>query len=123
MGRLTEEQKQFYKDNGYIVLKDLVIPEDLEEISVEYDKLFLRKNQEKMESSWVGSDENDRQNNSMFTDYHYFSYEKDSMVAAFLHLDAANPENGGLFVYPGSHKLGPQEDVGAKEGNFHYVDQ
>lgn len=45
------------------------------------------------------------------------------MVAAFLHLDAAGPENGGLFVYPGSHKLGPQEDVGAKESNFHYVDQ
>lgn len=45
------------------------------------------------------------------------------MVAAFLHLDAAGPNNGGLCVYPGSHKLGPQEDVGAKESNFHYVDQ
>lgn len=47
------------------------------------------------------------------------------MVAAFLHLDAADPENGGLFVYPGSHLLGPQEDVGAldTQGNFHYVDQ
>lgn len=56
-------------------------------------------------------------------DYHYFPFEKDSLVAAFLHLDPANPENGGLFVYPGSHKLGPQEDVGAREGNFHYLDQ
>lgn len=56
-------------------------------------------------------------------DYHYFPYEKDSMIAAFLHLDAAGPENGGLFVYPGSHALGPQEDVGAKETNYHYVDQ
>lgn len=45
------------------------------------------------------------------------------MVAAFIHLDAANPENGGLCVYPGSHKLGPLEDIGAKESNFHYVDQ
>lgn len=45
------------------------------------------------------------------------------MIAAFLHLDAAGPDNGGLFVYPGSHKLGPQEDVGARESNFHYVDQ
>lgn len=56
-------------------------------------------------------------------DYHYFPYEKDSMVAAFLHLDAADPQNGGLFVYPGSHKLGPLEDYGAKVGEFHYVDQ
>lgn len=45
------------------------------------------------------------------------------MVALFIHLDAANPQNGGLFVYPGSHKLGPLEDVGKLEGNFHYVDQ
>lgn len=46
------------------------------------------------------------------------------MVAAFIHLDAASPKNGGLFVYPGSHKLGPLEDFGPKEGsNFHYVDQ
>lgn len=44
-------------------------------------------------------------------------------MAVFVHLDAANPENGGLFVYPGSHKLGPLEDVGAKEGDYHYVDQ
>lgn len=59
----------------------------------------------------------------VYQDYHYFPYEKDSMVAAFLHLDAAGPDNGGLFVYPGSHKLGPQHDVGAIESNFHYVDQ
>lgn len=67
MGRLTMNQKQFYKENGYIVLKDLVPPEELETMSEEYDKLFARKNQEKMESSWVGSDENDRQSNSEFT--------------------------------------------------------
>lgn len=67
MGRLIEEQKQFYKKNGYLVLKGLVPAEELEAISVEYDKLFRRKNQEKMESSWVGSDENDRKNDSEYT--------------------------------------------------------
>ncbi|KAJ2942129.1 hypothetical protein O0L34_g11043 [Tuta absoluta] len=181
MVRLTKEQKTFYDENGYIILKNVVPSTELDRISEEYDKLFTRKNQQKMESSWVGSDENDRQSDSqqtvkgihnlqyhhavfskflfndslldavedimgtenivlhhtkahfkppavgaaypMHQDYHYFPYENDSMVAAFLHLDAANPENGGLFVYPGSHTLGPQEDVGAKEGNFHYVDQ
>ncbi|XP_026725700.1 phytanoyl-CoA dioxygenase, peroxisomal-like [Trichoplusia ni] len=181
MGRLTQEQKHFYKENGYIILKNVLCEADLAAITEEYDKLFARKNQEKMESSWVGTDADDRKNSSEFTvkgihnlqyhhavfssflfnknlldaledvmetkniilhhtkahykppekgaaypmhqDYHYFPYEKDSMVAAFLHLDAAGPENGGLFVYPGSHKLGPQHDVGAIESNFHYVDQ
>ncbi|XP_053614106.1 phytanoyl-CoA dioxygenase, peroxisomal-like [Plodia interpunctella] len=181
MVRLTKEQKEFYKKNGYILLKNLVCDEELDRISEEYDELFQRKNQEKMESSWVGSDANDRKSDSAFTvkgihnlqyhsalfgeflfnkslldaledimetknivlhhtkahykppekgaaypmhqDYHYFPYKNDSMVAAFLHLDAANPDNGGLFVYPGSHKLGPLEDFGAKEGEFHFVDQ
>ncbi|CAH0689951.1 unnamed protein product [Spodoptera exigua] len=181
MGRLTPEQKQFYKDNGYIVLKSVLPENELNAISEEYDKLFARKNQDKMESSWVGSDANDRKSDAtqtvkgihnlqyhhavfntflfnkvlldaledimetsnivlhhtkahlkppekgaaypMHQDYHYFPYKHDSMIAAFLHLDAAGPDNGGLFVYPGSHKLGPQEDIGAKESNFHYVDQ
>ncbi|XP_075982914.1 phytanoyl-CoA dioxygenase, peroxisomal-like [Anticarsia gemmatalis] len=178
---LTAEEKLFYKKNGYIIVKNVLPAEELNEITEEYDKLFARKNQEKMESSWTGSDANDRKNDSEYTvkgihnlqyhhavfssflfnkkllsaledvmetpnivlhhtkahfkppekgaaypmhqDYHYFPYEQDSMVAAFLHLDAAGPENGGLFVYPGSHLLGPQEDIGAKESNFHYVDQ
>ncbi|KAJ8713780.1 hypothetical protein PYW08_007400 [Mythimna loreyi] len=181
MGRLTQEEKTFYKENGYILLKDVLSEEELNAISEEYDKLFARKNQEKMESSWVGSDADDRKSDATLTvkgihnlqyhhavfnsflfssklldaledimetgnivlhhtkahlkppeigaaypmhqDYHYFPYQNDSMIAAFLHLDAAGPDNGGLFVYPGSHKLGPQEDVGAKETNFHYVDQ
>ncbi|XP_053617924.1 phytanoyl-CoA dioxygenase, peroxisomal-like [Plodia interpunctella] len=59
----------------------------------------------------------------MHQDYHYFPYEKDSPVAAFINLDPADYSNGGLCVYPGSHKLGPQEDFGAKEGNFHWLDK
>lgn len=67
MGYLTAEQKEFYKENGFIVLKNLVPPEELDAMSVEYNKLFARKNEDKMESSWVGSDANDRHNNSEFT--------------------------------------------------------
>ncbi|VVC86490.1 phytanoyl-CoA dioxygenase, peroxisomal-like [Leptidea sinapis] len=60
----------------------------------------------------------------MHQDYPYFPYEKDSMTAVVLFLDDADVENGTLFVWPGSHKLGPLEDFGPKEGsNFHYVDQ
>ncbi|XP_052744095.1 probable alpha-ketoglutarate-dependent hypophosphite dioxygenase isoform X2 [Bicyclus anynana] len=174
MVRLTREQIQFYKDNGYIHLKGLIRGKELQRVSEEYDSLFKRKNSEKTESSWVGSDDTFRESDSPYTmhhavfgqllynealldalqdvmgtenimlhhtkahlkppekgasypmhqDYPYFPYEKDSMVAAFIHLDAATPENGGLFVYPGSHKLGPLEDFGPKEGShFHYVDQ
>ncbi|XP_045777079.1 phytanoyl-CoA dioxygenase, peroxisomal-like [Maniola jurtina] len=182
MVRLTKEQIQFYKDNGYIHLKKLIKGRELQRVSEEYDNLFRRKNAEKTESSWVGSDDTFRESDSPYTvkgihnlqmhhavfgkllynadlldavqdvmgtenimlhhtkahlkppekgasypmhqDYPYFPYEKDSMVAAFIHLDEATPENGGLFVYPGSHKLGPLEDFGPKEGShFHYVDQ
>lgn len=40
-------------------------------------------------------------------DYPYFPYKNHSMCAVFLHMDDTTPENGGLCVYPGSHKLGP----------------
>lgn len=52
--RLTDEQIKFYKDNGYIHIKNLLTPEELKEISDEYDNLFNRKNQGIMENSWVG---------------------------------------------------------------------
>ncbi|XP_068207681.1 probable alpha-ketoglutarate-dependent hypophosphite dioxygenase [Palaemon carinicauda] len=58
----------------------------------------------------------------MHQDYHYFPHEKDSMVAVFISLDEASPENGGLCVYPGSHKLGPQKDC-SDNPLTHYVDQ
>lgn len=67
MGRLSQEQKTFYKNNGYIILKNVLPEEDLRAITEEYDKLFARKNQEKMESSWVGTDADDRKNTSEFT--------------------------------------------------------
>ncbi|CAG9565130.1 unnamed protein product [Danaus chrysippus] len=182
MVRLTDEQKKFYKENGYIHLKKLIKDDELKTLSQEYDNLFRRKNQQKIESLWVGGDDNFRESDSPYTvkgihnlqyhhavfgkllynddlldaledvmdtknialhhtkahfkppekggsypmhqDYPYFPYKNDSMVAAFIHLDPASPKNGGLFVYPGSHKLGPLEDFGPKEGsNFHYVDQ
>ncbi|CAK1553344.1 unnamed protein product [Leptosia nina] len=182
MSRLREEQVQFYRDNGYIVLKNLVKGKELQRLTEEYDDLFRRKNEAKTESSWVGSEQNHRVSDSPYTvkgihnlqmhhavfgrylyneelldamedlmgtpnialhhtkahfkppekgaaypmhqDYHYFPYEKDTMTAAVLFLDDADVENGTLFVWPGSHKFGPLEDFGPKEGSdFHYVDQ
>ena len=43
----------------------------------------------------------------MHQDYHYFPYKDHSMVAIFIHLDDTSPENGGLAIFPGSHKQGP----------------
>nr|CAD7195951.1 unnamed protein product [Timema douglasi] len=61
----------------------------------------------------------------MHQDYHYFPFKKHSMVAVFIHMDDTTPENGGLAVYPGSHKLGPLEDKGVLEKgmHYHYIDQ
>lgn len=48
----------------------------------------------------------------MHQDYPYFPHERDSMIAAILHLDDAPVEKGCLRVVPGSHKLGPLPAVG-----------
>lgn len=55
-------------------------------------------------------------------DYHYFPFKNDSMVAVFIHLDDSDVENGGLAVFPGSHKLGPQKNASDISTHF-YVSQ
>lgn len=42
----------------------------------------------------------------MHQDYPYFPHEKHTMLAASIHLDDANEENGCLRVIPGSHRAG-----------------
>src|SRR5947209_4893986 len=42
----------------------------------------------------------------MHQDWEYFPSEKDTMLAAVIHVSAATDEMGCLRVYPGSHKLG-----------------
>ncbi|KAJ8673489.1 hypothetical protein QAD02_004751 [Eretmocerus hayati] len=46
----------------------------------------------------------------MHQDYPYFPFKKHTMMAVFIHMDDTTPGNGGLCVYPGSHKLGPIPD-------------
>ncbi|WP_168122143.1 phytanoyl-CoA dioxygenase family protein [Paenibacillus sp. HB172176] len=48
----------------------------------------------------------------MHQDYPYFPHEQHSMLAASVHLDDADMENGCLCVVPGSHKQGPLPHVG-----------
>ncbi|KYM83789.1 putative alpha-ketoglutarate-dependent hypophosphite dioxygenase [Atta colombica] len=47
----------------------------------------------------------------MHQDYPYFPHKKHTMLAVFLHLDDTTSENGGLAIYPGSHKLGPLKEI------------
>ena len=48
----------------------------------------------------------------MHQDYPYFPHERHSVVAASVHLDDTDEENGCLHVVPGSHRLGPLEALG-----------
>lgn len=48
----------------------------------------------------------------MHQDYPYFPHERHSVVAASVHLDDSDLENGCLRVVPGSHKRGPLEAQG-----------
>jgi ectoine hydroxylase-related dioxygenase (phytanoyl-CoA dioxygenase family) len=54
----------------------------------------------------------------MHQDYPYFPHERHTMLAASVHLDDTDEENGCLHVVPGSHLLGPLE----AEGDAHTVD-
>jgi ectoine hydroxylase-related dioxygenase (phytanoyl-CoA dioxygenase family) len=53
----------------------------------------------------------------MHQDYPYFPHERHTMLAASVHLDDADLENGCISVLPGSHKQGPLKHVGR-----HYLD-
>lgn len=52
-------------------------------------------------------------------DYPYFPHERHTMLAASVHLDDSDMENGCLCVIPGSHKRGPIPHVGAYYLNHH----
>lgn len=53
----------------------------------------------------------------MHQDYPYFPHEKHTMLAASVHLDDADVDNGCLHVIPGSHRQGAMPHVGK-----HYLD-
>ena len=50
------EKIDYYKKNGFLLLKGVLSTKELEELSREYDQLFERKKQEnaKLEAMWKG---------------------------------------------------------------------
>lgn len=62
MKLLTPEQKQFYDDNGYIVL-DILTEEEISELSKEFDKVFQAKAHCDLEATWEGDWKKDNKKN------------------------------------------------------------
>ena len=44
---LTSEEKQFYAENGYVRLCNVFSPEEVDEMSAEYDDVFERMSRDK----------------------------------------------------------------------------
>jgi ectoine hydroxylase-related dioxygenase (phytanoyl-CoA dioxygenase family) len=55
----------------------------------------------------------------MHQDHPYFPHARHTMLAASVHLDDADEENGCLHVVPGSHLLGP---LAASDDGSHHLD-
>jgi ectoine hydroxylase-related dioxygenase (phytanoyl-CoA dioxygenase family) len=58
----------------------------------------------------------------MHQDYPYFPHERHSVLAASVHLDRTDEENGCLHVIPGSHAWGPLESQGESHTVDHTLD-
>jgi ectoine hydroxylase-related dioxygenase (phytanoyl-CoA dioxygenase family) len=173
---LTDQQVQFYRNNGYVVIKGLLSKDQAAEMRAEAHAIAERMERSgtDIDATWGSADEaggkrgatkilncHDAQFHSaafsrlitdpkfgkaasqvmgtpnvqlhhtkmfikppekgspfpMHQDYHYFPHAKDTMIAAIVHLDDAPVEKGCLCVYPGSHKLGPLDQV--QEGGWH----
>jgi len=67
MGFLSEAQKQFYKENGFILLDNVFSEKEIDQCGRAYDELFaLKKAQNSdMEATWKGSWKGDSQNKSV----------------------------------------------------------
>ncbi len=52
---LTEEQREFYAENGYIKLSGIFTDDFVDELSREYDSLFARKEETaSLDATWKG---------------------------------------------------------------------
>ncbi|CAL8125180.1 unnamed protein product [Orchesella dallaii] len=69
MGFLSETQKQFYKENGYILLDNVFSEKEIDQCGTAYDELFeLKRSQEyNMEATWKGSWNENSKNNSVLS--------------------------------------------------------
>lgn len=167
---ITQDQADFYKENGYLLVKGVFTTEEVEVMRTAVDNIIKRAAQTEYDhnSTWQGDyipqeelkklvlkgfhdvhyhdasfthamthpkmvailqkliGPNVQLHHSkmlvkppekgaafpMHQDYPYFPHEKHTMLAASMHLDDADEENGCIHVIPGSHKQGPIPHVG-----------
>lgn len=165
---------QFYKENGYLLVKGVFNLDEVEEMRIGVDQIVDRAAKTKYDgnAAWQGGDmpaeelkklvlkgfHDVHYHDAAFTkavihpnmaavlsqiigpnvqlhhskmlvkppekgaafpmhqDYPYFPHEQHSMLAASVHLDNTDLENGCLHVVPGSHLEGPLTHVG-----MHYL--
>lgn len=168
---IDEQDVQFYKENGYLLVRGVFNQEEVEEMRGAIDKIIQRAAQAKADQNhaWQGDYLDPEQlkklvlkgfhdvqyhdaafmraaihpqmtrvlngiigpnvqlhhskmlvkppaNGAAFPmhqDYPYFPHRDHTMLAASVHLDDADMENGCLCVIPGSHKQGVLPHVGA----------
>ncbi|GGI44409.1 protein involved in biosynthesis of mitomycin antibiotics/polyketide fumonisin [Paenibacillus marchantiophytorum] len=168
---ITPKDVQFYKDNGYLLVKGVFNQQEVEEMRKAVEGIILRAVQSKADynSAWQGDflppqelkklvlkgfhdvhyhdasfmravihpnmtavltqiiGPNVQLHHSkmlvkppengaafpMHQDYPYFPHEKHTMLAASVHLDHADEENGCLRVISGSHQVGSLPHVGS----------
>ncbi|WP_026961390.1 phytanoyl-CoA dioxygenase family protein [Alicyclobacillus herbarius] len=172
---ITPQDVEFYKENGYLLVKGVFSPSEVEEMRTALDGILDRAAKSKFDKShtWQGDYLPPEQlkklvlkgfhdvhyHDSAFLralahpnmtailsqligpnvqlhhskmlvkppekgaafplhqDYPYFPHERHTMLAASVHLDDANMENGCICVIPKSHKQGPIPHIGS-----HYLD-
>lgn len=65
---LLPEQKQFYSQNGYILVSNIFTETEISECSTAYDTLFADKvkNKSNLEAEWKGNWKNEHKKQSVY---------------------------------------------------------
>lgn len=96
-----------FMDSNFLEYSTAILGED---IILHHSKLFLKP--AKLGGAFP-----------IHQDYSYFSTEKDSMIAAVIHLSDGANSMGGLRLFPGSHKLGRLEGSSGQVLNQRLFDE
>ncbi len=96
-----------FMDSNFLEYSTAILGED---IILHHSKLFLKP--AKLGGAFP-----------IHQDYSYFSTEKDSMIAAVIHLSDGANSMGGLRLFPGSHKLGRLEGSSGQVLNQRLLDE
>nr|XP_023024537.1 phytanoyl-CoA dioxygenase, peroxisomal-like isoform X2 [Leptinotarsa decemlineata] len=119
---LTDEQKLFYEKNGYILIKNNLNPEFLDELRQRFEDLCEGTAQNHGVSIVKDPVLKKRGISGQYAvnkDLHYFPFRPaNKIVTAWTAMERVEEKNGCLHVIPGSHN-GPLYNHEYPEGNKH----